>query len=589
MISIADLVSVTTKSISLISKNNEDEFYRIKNLILDFYYCSLGYISNHNTNILKPLDEDNKELILHNYRNIKIDPRTLVQENFNKIDKIVLRIQSVLLLIASRDANPLEDNCSLKYLCQFLTELRNIKFRQVSFDEVSYSLEKEELALNLSSNCYMDTIRYLYKDGIDWDLSQSSCAKVPPYKDCWYIVPLVIFLSYTEIKNLILFTILSKFPYINAKSFVEQFLFEQTVLFKNDHRFANYDLNFKNRIRYFPIDHSAGPQQTMLALLSGLDFVNTGLRETLGLDLTKTLIERFHKYSTNKSFDKFFKTNERTVEIYNSLRFKSPYFRRLADNQVYEDSYQYSADQITKSHLTEVNEKLVTDNALITEIANADSKKAQDAIEAAKSAEAKALSSEIKSAEAENKLYALQQTLIKSASQSQTTSTQAENLIPVIKYIADGNRGDLDVLSVLKFIQSTASDRIVVTQKAIDSAKEVNSIFKRTDKLLELICKLAGSYYDTVVSNKDADGRDIFGSGSFSSHESNTINNSTNPQFLVDRTLKIAGKTIRLEKHLKIGTDSNNAYTLRIYFYFNPDDKKIYIGYCGKHPKNTKS
>ena len=310
----------------------------------------------------------------------------------------------------------------------------------------------------------------------------------------------------------------------------------------------------------------------MFAILYGFDSINTKLKEILGLDLTKILIERFHKYSASKSFDKFFKTNERTIEIYNLLRFKSPYFRRIADNQVYEDSYQYSADQITKSHLTEANEKLITDNALITKIA-----------------EEKALSSEIKSVEAENKLYALQQSLIKTSSQTYTNSSNANTFGTVLKYIAEGNRGDLDVLSVLKFIQATASDRIVVTQKALDSAKEVNTVFKRTDKLLELICKLASSYYDTIVQNSDADGRNIFGSGSFSSHESESINNSTNPKFLVDRTLKIGGKSIRLEKHLKIGTDSNNAYTLRIYFYFNPDDKKIYIGYCGKHPKNTKS
>ena len=589
MISVADLISVTTKNILLISKNNEDEFHRIKSLILDFYYCSLGYISSHNTNIIKMLDDNNKTLVFDNYRDIKIDPRTLIQENFNKVDKIVLRIQSVLLSIASKDSNPLEDDCSLKYLCQFLTNLRNVKFNKISSTEVANALEKEELSLNLSSNLYMDTISAVYESGMDWHLSQSSCANVPSYKNCSYIVPLVIFFSYNEIKNLFLFTIISKFPFINAKSFVEQFLFEQTVLFKNDQRFANYNLNFKNKIRYFPVDHPAGPQQTMFAILFGLDSVNTKLRETLSLDLMRTFIERFQKFSTNKSFDKFFKTNERTVEIYNLLRFKSQYFRRIADNQVYEDSYQYSADQITKSHLTEANEKLISDNALITKIADADSKKAQNAIEAAKSAEEKALSSEIKSVEAENKLYALQQTLIKSTSQAQTTQLQGANFISVIKYIADGNRGDLDVLSVLKFIQSAASDRIVVTQKALDSAKEVNSVFKRTDKLLELICKLASSYYDTVVENNDADGRNIFGSGAFSSHESDAINNSTNPKFLVDRTLRIDGKSIRLEKHLKIGTDNNNAYTLRIYFYFNPDDKKIYIGYCGKHPKNTKS
>ena len=224
MISVADLISVTTKNILLISKNNEDEFHRIKNLILDFYYCSLGYISSHNTNIIKLLDDGNKKLVLDNYRDIKIDPRTLIHENFNEIDKIVLRIQSVLLLIANKDSNPLEDEGSLSYLCQFLEEIRNITFYRTAPTEIAQSLGKEELSLNLGSDLYIDTIRAVYKTGMDWHLSESSCDKVPPYKNCHYIVPLVIFFSYNEIKNLILFTILSKFPYINAKSFVEQYM-----------------------------------------------------------------------------------------------------------------------------------------------------------------------------------------------------------------------------------------------------------------------------------------------------------------------------------------------------------------------------
>lgn len=568
MISILDLVSLTSKSILVAANGDKNVFDKAKSLISDFYYCSIGYIADHNPKILNYLEETDKDNITENYKDIKIDPRTIINENFNEIDKIILRIQSVLLFIANKENNPLEDEAALRYLCQFLHELSCAKFSHCPHKQEVQSLHKQEQELHLSKPLYNHSSQY---------------------KDCKKILPLVIFLSYSELKNLILFITLSKFPFINAKGFVEEFLFEQTVLFKNDHRFAGKSLDFKNKGNYFCIDYPAGPQQTMFSILFAFDIINSKLKESLAIEIITTMVDRFNKTATSKSSDKFFKFNERTFELYNKLRFKSSFFRRIADNQTYEDSYQYTADQIAKNHLSKANKQLQDDNKIITEIADADNKKAQEAIKAANYAEARALSSEIKSVEAENKLYALQQSLIKTSSKTYAKSPNTSTFGTVLKYIAEGNRGDLDVLSVLEFIQQTASDRIVVTQKALDSAKEINTVFKRTDKLLELICKLASSYYDTVVQNSDADGRNIFGSGSFSSHESELINNSTNPKFLVDRTLKIGGKSIRLEKHLKIGTDSNNAYTLRIYFYFNPDDKKIYIGYCGKHPKNTKS
>lgn len=44
-----------------------------------------------------------------------------------------------------------------------------------------------------------------------------------------------------------------------------------------------------------------------------------------------------------------------------------------------------------------------------------------------------------------------------------------------------------------------------------------------------------------------------------------------------------------MTNHLRIGVTNDVSQTLRVYFFFDNENNKLVIGYCGQHPKNTKS
>jgi hypothetical protein len=120
-------------------------------------------------------------------------------------------------------------------------------------------------------------------------------------------------------------------------------------------------------------------------------------------------------------------------------------------------------------------------------------------------------------------------------------------------------------------------DRVTVLEAAFESAK-MSDTFLHVEKAFDLLWCLATTYWEQVQSNGDTVARKLFGN-SYSAKEKTVLTNQGRER----RTFVYCGERIQMDKHLKIGTADNASDTLRIHFEWIADEKRIVIGYCGKH------
>lgn len=136
--------------------------------------------------------------------------------------------------------------------------------------------------------------------------------------------------------------------------------------------------------------------------------------------------------------------------------------------------------------------------------------------------------------------------------------------------LADG----LEVISLL------FPDRVLILDSAWKSARDAES-FKHPRKAFDLLYLLCSDYAEALVAGKsDADARAALGA-SLSTQESETVGKNRRARNL--RTFQYKGRPTEMMMHLKIGTKDSVAETFRAHFEWDPVDKKIVIGHCGKH------
>lgn len=132
----------------------------------------------------------------------------------------------------------------------------------------------------------------------------------------------------------------------------------------------------------------------------------------------------------------------------------------------------------------------------------------------------------------------------------------------------------------LRIAASLYPERICVLESAEASASEADRHFRNGRRLLRLLLKLATDYFDVLVEKGDAEARKVFSNSEYAATESDTVKNGP---LGLKREFTYAGKRLRIEQHLKIGTAADKARTLRCYFAWVPETKKLVIGHCGEH------
>ena len=123
-------------------------------------------------------------------------------------------------------------------------------------------------------------------------------------------------------------------------------------------------------------------------------------------------------------------------------------------------------------------------------------------------------------------------------------------------------------------------DRLVFLCSAHRSA-EAASDFDRPEAALVLLGRLAMEYCDAMrTGDGDRAGIAIFGD-KFAATESETVRRNENALRL--RTFEEDGGRWQMMRHLKIGTKSSDAKTLRIHFDWDAQLGRVVIGHCGRH------
>lgn len=169
---------------------------------------------------------------------------------------------------------------------------------------------------------------------------------------------------------------------------------------------------------------------------------------------------------------------------------------------------------------------------------------------------------------------------LKSTSQNPTNLPQeANDTDRKRKTITGIIKGKLTVSESLQLIAEHFPDRIIVLPSAYSSTKDSEK-FEFKDKILERLWDLATAYWECLASGQgDIVAHKIFGKNGYATNDSENV--TTEGQKL--RTFTYNGIKIEMPKHLKIGGKFSPHQTLRVYFEWLPDEKKIIIGHCGKH------
>ena len=130
-------------------------------------------------------------------------------------------------------------------------------------------------------------------------------------------------------------------------------------------------------------------------------------------------------------------------------------------------------------------------------------------------------------------------------------------------------------------MQALYQDRLIVLDSAYSSARESdNNGFQNVAKAFDLLKRLANGYWSDLNNGKgDQRAKDNFGKNDFAAKEADSLSAEGRKR----RTFHFKGRDIVMEKHLKLGVKDSFAETLRIHFYWIPEEQVIVIGHCGKH------
>lgn len=162
----------------------------------------------------------------------------------------------------------------------------------------------------------------------------------------------------------------------------------------------------------------------------------------------------------------------------------------------------------------------------------------------------------------------------------------SESLNNLVRDIIE-NKG-LRPSEYLKLAEIISNGNLTIHPDTYKHIQESDKYFKQKDRFAQLIFKLAFDYRKLFFESGDTSARKVFSTSEYAAQESDTTTSTENKRIQSVRTVVYNGKEITMRQHLKIGVGTDASQCIRIYFFPDPEKKKIVIGYCGPHPLNSK-
>ena len=132
----------------------------------------------------------------------------------------------------------------------------------------------------------------------------------------------------------------------------------------------------------------------------------------------------------------------------------------------------------------------------------------------------------------------------------------------------------------LEAFSDALADSFSIQGSAYKSAKDAKG-FEDTEKLFDLLWKLGTDFRKAKLEGKpDKDAAKIFGK-KYASNESERTKKDPKPR--KERTFDYKEKKVTVRQHLKIGIQESPNRTLRIYFIWDDEERKVVVFHCGKH------
>lgn len=150
----------------------------------------------------------------------------------------------------------------------------------------------------------------------------------------------------------------------------------------------------------------------------------------------------------------------------------------------------------------------------------------------------------------------------------------------VLELLADPEQAP-DVSSCLRILETLAHDRVTVFPTAYESAKEIDGVFNQTPRLMRLLARLAVQWIPRVIEFGDTEARKVFTANEYAANESETVERCSALKSL--RSFLYRGKPLDATRHLRIGVTNNKQSSIRIYFAWIAEEKRVVIAYCGEH------
>lgn len=132
----------------------------------------------------------------------------------------------------------------------------------------------------------------------------------------------------------------------------------------------------------------------------------------------------------------------------------------------------------------------------------------------------------------------------------------------------------------LEAIQQAYPSRVVILESAYDSARG-HAHFDSGRRLLRLLKMLCTDYIDQMQAGGDNAARKCFTTDEYAATESERT--QTNIDMRRRRTFAYADKQLEMYRHLRMGKADDERKSIRVYFEWLPDEKKVVIGHCGSH------
>jgi len=249
------------------------------------------------------------------------------------------------------------------------------------------------------------------------------------------------------------------------------------------------------------------------------------------------------------------------------------YWKHISTERVRQESLRLrignSISDIEGNMDSSIYEDLINDAAKTVE------DKAEEIAQIKASFEEAQMETDLANAEIESLKYALSNVTSRSVTQIDEENENYNELI------LDALHKKISLLGALTLVRTMMSEKIVVLNTAISSAKESDRRgFSHGDVALDLLLKLCTDYWSNLASGQgDEKAISVFGRNGFAPKEKDKLSNAGKKR----RTFLYKGDNYFMERHLKFGVKDSLAETLRIHFAWKSEERKIIVGHCGKH------